>query len=80
MINLIINLIILFYNIYKLTGIYYIIPILICIINIIYSTFWLIINQDSYFLKFVRLASISFIIYIILIIILTTINNIYLFF
>jgi len=77
MINLIFIVIILIYSIYKLTGLYYILPLIISIINIITATFRLIINPDSYFLKFVRLASIFIVIYIILINIISTLNNIY---
>jgi hypothetical protein len=75
--NFILIVIILIYSIYKLTGLYYILPLLISIINIILATFRLIINPDSYFLNFVRLASIFIVIYIILVNIISTINNIY---
>jgi hypothetical protein len=76
MINLIIVVLILLYSIYKLSGIYFILPVLICVINIVVSTFRLIVNPDSYFLQLVRLASIFIIVYIILINIITTLNNI----
>lgn len=47
--------------IYNLTGIYLVIPLIIVIINIILSTFLLIFNPDSYFLRLVRVISIIYI-------------------
>lgn len=61
----IILIIILINFIFNITGLYYIIPFIICIINLIVATFRLIIDPQNLFFRIVQIISLGYIIYII---------------
>ncbi len=64
--NIFILIIIWILIIYNLSGIYLLIPLIISIINILVSSFLLIFNQDSYYIRIIRILSIFIIVIIIL--------------
>jgi hypothetical protein len=74
--NIFILIIIWILIIYNLSGIYLLIPLIICVINISFSTFLLVFNPDSYYLRIVRLLSI----FVILIIIFSQLNILQIYF
>jgi len=63
--NLLILVLVWLYILYNLNGLLGVIPFLICIINILITTFFLGINPNSYLLRIVRLLSIIMIVIII---------------
>jgi hypothetical protein len=65
--NLLILIIVLLLFLYNLSGSTLIFPFLLCIINIIVSTLFMIINPDSYILRIIMLLSLALIIIIILV-------------